>query len=68
MATAADFDTHAEGKKPGERIRCVVVTPEFYDAVVAPSLGRQHGVVYVLPESQPVRAYFGADPAVATGR
>lgn len=47
---------------------CVVVTPEFYDAVVAPSLGRQRGVVYVLPESQPVQAFFGTDPAVATGR
>lgn len=29
---------------------CVVVSPEFYDQVVQPSLGRQRGVVYVLPE------------------
>src|SRR5580692_584387 len=28
MSTSADFETHAEGKKPGERLRCVVVTPE----------------------------------------
>jgi hypothetical protein len=29
---------------------CVVVSPEFFDQVVQPSLGRQRGVVYVLPE------------------
>jgi F-type H+-transporting ATPase subunit epsilon len=28
MSTSADFETHAEGKKPGDRLRCVVVTPE----------------------------------------
>ena len=30
---------------------CIIVDPGFYDAVVAPTLGRQRGVVYVLPES-----------------
>ena len=30
---------------------CIVVAPEFYDTVVAPTLGTQHGIVYVLPES-----------------
>jgi len=30
---------------------CVIVDPAFYDAIVAPTLGRQRGVVYVLPES-----------------
>lgn len=29
---------------------CVVVSPEFFDQVVQPTLGRQRGVVYVLPE------------------
>lgn len=32
---------------------CVVVSPAFFDDVVAPSLGRQRGVVYVLPETSP---------------
>jgi hypothetical protein len=30
---------------------CIVVDAAFYDSVVAPSLGRQRGVVYVLPDS-----------------
>jgi hypothetical protein len=29
---------------------CVVVSPEFFDQVVQPTLGRERGVVYVLPE------------------
>lgn len=33
---------------------CIIVAPEFYDAVVAPTLGSQRGVVYVLPESTEV--------------
>jgi F-type H+-transporting ATPase subunit epsilon len=28
MSTTADFETHSDAKKPGERLRCVVVTPE----------------------------------------
>lgn len=39
---------------------CIVVPVVFYDSVVAPTLGRQRGVVYVLPETRPVRAMFGA--------
>ena len=35
---------------------CIVVPEVFYDAVVAPLLGRRHGVVYVLPESGPALA------------
>lgn len=61
LATGTPQDNRAS-------LGCVVVTPEFYDAVVAPSLGRQRGVVYVLPESQPVQAFFGTGAAVATGR
>ena len=30
---------------------CIVVAPEFYDEVVAPTLGSQRGIVYVLPDS-----------------
>lgn len=41
-------------------IGCVVVPPDFYDAVVAPVLGRSYGVVYVLPETQPVQRMLGA--------
>ena len=30
---------------------CIVVAPEFFDSVVAATLGRQRGVVYVLPDA-----------------
>lgn len=39
---------------------CVVVPVEFYERVVAATLGRQRGVVYVLPETRKVREMFGA--------
>lgn len=39
---------------------CIVVPIVFYETVVAPTLGRQRGVVYVLPETRPVQAMFGA--------
>ena len=39
---------------------CIVVPVAFYEAVVSPTLGRQHGVVYVLPESRPVQTLFGS--------
>lgn len=38
---------------------CIVVSPAFYDAVVAPSLGRERGVVYVLPETRELTGVFG---------
>jgi hypothetical protein len=31
-------------------------------------LGTQRGVVYVLPESQPVQAFFGTPATLASGR
>jgi len=40
---------------------CIVVPVAFYESVVRPSLGQRRGVVYVLPESRPVQAVFGAD-------
>lgn len=41
-------------------IGCVVVPVDFYDTVVAPVLGKSYGVVYVLPETQPVQHILGA--------
>ncbi|MEO6410116.1 MAG: L,D-transpeptidase [Burkholderiaceae bacterium] len=38
---------------------CVVVPVAFYDAVIAPLLGRHRGVVYVLPESGVMPALAG---------
>lgn len=38
---------------------CVVVSEAFYDQVVAPTLGRSAGVVYVLPETRSLQAVFG---------
>jgi hypothetical protein len=34
---------------------CVVVPADFYDTVIDPLLGKRYGVVYVLPESQPLQ-------------
>jgi hypothetical protein len=39
---------------------CVVVDVAFFEAVVAPVLGRVSGMVYVLPESRPVNTLFDA--------
>jgi hypothetical protein len=39
---------------------CVVVPIAFYEQVVRPTLGRVRGVVYVLPETRPVRDMFRA--------
>lgn len=42
---------------------CVVVSEAFYDEVVAPTLGRRRGVVYVLPDGRDLGAVFGAHAA-----
>ncbi|MBL0729546.1 L,D-transpeptidase [Piscinibacter sp. HJYY11] len=55
----------AEDKRAS--LGCVVVPPAFYDAVVAPSLGRTRGVVYVLPERQSVQAFFGLPVTTVAG-
>ena len=39
---------------------CVVVPVEFYERIVAATLGKRRGVVYVLPETHPAREMFGA--------
>jgi hypothetical protein len=38
---------------------CVVVAVSFYESVIGPTLGKNRGVVYVLPEESPVQAMFG---------
>lgn len=37
---------------------CINLPVAFYEEVVKPALGSQRGVVYVLPETRPVRAVF----------
>jgi primosomal protein N' len=39
---------------------CVVVDPAFYDSVVAPVLGKGYGVIYVLPEHEPLQRMHAA--------
>ncbi len=37
---------------------CVVVPVSFYESVIASTLGKRHGVVYVLPETQKLQWLF----------
>jgi hypothetical protein len=37
---------------------CVIVPVSFYESVIAPSLGKSRGVVYVLPETENVERLF----------
>ena len=37
-----------------------MVPPDFFRGVVAQVLGRTRSVVYVLPETRPLGAFFGA--------
>lgn len=46
---------------------CIVVPVAFYESVVEPMLGRQRGVVYVLPEAGSVQAMFGASRLLFAG-
>jgi len=39
---------------------CVVVPVSFYETVVGPVLGKSRGIVYVLPETQPLSRMLGA--------
>ena len=39
---------------------CINVPVAFFERVVHPSMGKGRGVVYVLPETRPVQAVFGA--------
>lgn len=53
LASATPDDNRAS-------LGCVVVPGAFYDNVVQPVLGHSRAVVYVLPETRPVRDIFGA--------
>lgn len=53
LASATPDDNRAS-------LGCVVVPGAFYDNVVQPLLGRSRAVVYVLPETRPVRDILGA--------
>lgn len=53
LASATPDDNRAS-------LGCVVVPEAFYDNVVQPLLGRSRAVVYVLPETRPVRDILGA--------
>ena len=44
---------------------CVNLPVSFYDRFVMPTLGQQAGVIYVLPEMQPVAEFFGFKPSHA---
>lgn len=44
---------------------CVNLPVAFYDRFIAPTLGHQTGVVYVLPEIRPVAEFFGFAPVPA---
>jgi hypothetical protein len=51
---------------PRERrisLGCIIVSESFYDAVVAPTLGRKRGVVYVLPDTRSLASVFGRQGA-----
>lgn len=39
---------------------CIIAGVDFYDRVIAPTLGQQRGVVYVLPETRSLGSVFGA--------
>lgn len=51
-STSADDNRVSQG--------CIVVSVTFYDSIVAPLLGRQRGVVYVMPETRDWTAVFAA--------
>lgn len=42
---------------------CINVPPAFYDRVVAPAFKGTVGIVYILPETRPLRAVFAIPPS-----
>jgi hypothetical protein len=38
---------------------CINVPAKFYDAVVVPAFTGTVGIVYILPETKPLKAAFG---------
>jgi hypothetical protein len=47
---------------------CVVVPVSFYESLIAPSLGKSRGVVYVLPETDNAPRLFGGVQSAQLGR
>jgi hypothetical protein len=42
---------------------CINLPVAFYEKVLSPTVQRQGAIIYVLPEVQPVQAFFGSyDP------
>lgn len=41
---------------------CINVPAQFYEGVVRPAFSGTEGIVYVLPETRPVRELFGSGP------
>ena len=55
--------------RPADRrasLGCVVVPVAFYETIVAPTLGRQRGVVYVLPETRSALETFATAKPTAS--
>jgi len=42
---------------------CINVPASFYDSYIKPALGDAHGVIYILPETHPIRESFSFMPA-----
>lgn len=57
LATASPDDNRAS-------LGCVIVPVRFYEEVIEPTLGRTPSVVYVLPETEPLRWPLGGAGAV----
>ena len=47
---------------------CINVAPQFYDRVVRPQFGKKGGMVYVLPESTPLKTVFKSSYEVGERR
>lgn len=45
---------------------CVVVPVDFYERIIAPTLGRQRGIVYVLPETRDQQALLDGTGSLAS--
>lgn len=47
---------------------CINVPPEFYDTVIAPAFKGTVGIVYILPDTKPLREVFAMGDLASTGR
>lgn len=69
LAQASRNKRLAEGVASAQRISmgCVVLPVAFYEGVIRPLLGRQAGVVYVLPEHGPLQPWLARWDRAAVG-